>query len=272
MDTANQNFLSLSLMMKATVSEEAGTRHIYLEASDESLDAQSEVVMQKALADSMEYYLARGNFDIDHITMTGLSLGIPDYLAYEVGRPTEVKLHGGKTLVKGVIYSGSGPAAVQANQFWSSLVDIQPSARWFPSVGGSIQESEIVINKDTLVKSRKITKVRWSNIGFSRQPVNQNVRAVSTVPLEQFAKSWATYGFFKTLEAGYGTDVSQLTGAGALRKQSLHGYPQYRNRMAGLILDGVISAKDIVKESISRFGLTERQAKLWANHFFKDLS
>jgi hypothetical protein len=270
-DTENSEFLSLSMMLKANPVEEGGRRVIYCEASDESIDAQDEQVMQKALADSMEYMLARGNLDIDHITMTGPKLGIPDYLTYEIGRPEDIRFRDGKTFVKGVIYSGSGRAAEKANDFWSSLTEINPPKRWFPSVGGSVQSSEIVIDPTTQARQRRITKVRWSNIAFSQQPVNQQVASVQTVPMEVFAKSWAADGFFKTLEAGYGTDSAGLIGAGALRIQSLHGYTDYRDKMAKLLLDGVISAKDIVQESITRFSLSPGQAGTWAEQFLTDL-
>jgi len=269
--SVEHDFLSLALMMKANPVEEGGQRLIFCEASNESVDAQGEQVMQKALMDSMEYMLARGNFDIDHYTMVGAKLGIPDYLTYEIGRPTDIRFRDGKTLVKGIIYSGDGPAAEKANQFWSSLTQINPPARWFPSVGGSVQATEVAINPDTKSKARKITKVRWSNIGFSRQPVNQQVQTVQTVPMDVFAKSWAADGFFKTLEAGYGTDSSTLTGAGAMREQSLNGYEEYRDRIASLLSNGVISAKDLVTESKHRFGLSSEQARTWAQNFLTDL-
>lgn len=269
--TENTSFLSLSMMLKATPVEEHGQRFIYCEASNESLDAQGEQVMQKALADSMEYMLARGNFDIDHVTMTGSKLGINDYLMYEIGRPTEIRFHGDKTLVKGIIYSGSGIAAERANQFWSSLTEINPPRRWYPSVGGSVQASQVDIDTMTKARVRKITKVRWSNIGFSQQPVNQQVATVQTIPIEVFAKSWSADGFFKTLEAGYGTDVSQLTGGAALRTQSLHGYTDYRDQISSLLLDGVIAAQDIIDESITRFGLPQHLAFDWAKQFLTDL-
>lgn len=259
-------------MMKAVPVEDGGKRIIYCEASNESLDAQGEQVMQKALADSMEYMLARGNFDIDHITMTGAKLGISNYLMYEIGRPEEIRFHGDKTFVKGVIYSGDGIAAEKANEFWSTLTDIQPPKRWYPSVGGSVQGSEVVLDQLTKSKQRRITKVRWSNIGFSQQPVNQQVTTVQTMPIEVFAKSWAADGFFsKSLEAGYGTDMSQLSGGAALRMQSLYGYSDYRDQISALLLNGSISVKDILNESITRFGLQQGQAIAWAKQFLIDL-
>lgn len=260
------------MMLKAVPVQDGLQRFIYCEASDETLDAQSEIVMQKALADSMEYMLARGNLDIDHITMVGAKQGIPDYLTYEIGRPVDINFRDSKTFVKGEVYSGTGSAADKANQFWSSLTELNPPARWFPSVGGSIQGVEDFFDPKTQAKGRRITKVRWSNIGFSKQPVNQTVPAVQTAPLATFAKSWAADGFFlKTLEAGYGTDVSALSGAGALRVQSLHGYTHYRDAISKLILDGVIEPRDGVEQSIKHFGLSREKAAAWFTNFLSDI-
>ena len=271
-DDKNPEFLSLQLFMKATPHEECGERIIYVEASDESLDAQNEVVLQKSLSDSLEYYLARGNFDLDHISIIGAQSGIPDFLMYEIGRPTEVRFHGDKTLVKGFIYKGEGQAAEKANQFWSSLVDINPPAKWSASVGGSIQGSETIIDPLTKSRQRKITKVRWSNIGFSKQPVNSKISPVTTAPFGAFAKSFVAEGFYKTLEMGYGTDSATMTGGAALRKQSLHGYTDYRDQVSKLILDGVISVKSLVSESINRFGITEDQAVDWYTKFLSEIN
>lgn len=255
---------------------EDGQRVVYCEASNETVDAQGEVVLQKALSDSFEYMLARGNLDIDHYTMVGAKSGIPDYLTYEIGRPTDIRFRDHKTFVKGIIYSGDGKMAEKANMFWESLTKINPPKQWYPSVGGSVQSSEVDIDPLTKSRQRKITKVRWSNIGFSQQPVNQTVSSVSTVPIDVFAKSWAVDGFFKTLDAGsYGTDVAQLTGGAALGVQSLdtslHGYPDYRDRVSKLLLGGDIKINDIIESSVERFGITEETAHTWAKQFLIDL-
>ncbi len=277
----DSEFLSVRLMLKAVPQEDAGQRVIYCEASDESLDAQNEVVLQKALADSMEYMLARGNFDIDHLTMTGAKLGVPDYLLYEIGRPSDIRFRDGKTFVKGFVYSGDGPAAERANYFWSSLTDIRPPARWFPSVGGQVLKSEISIDPERKARVRKITEVRWANIGFSKQPVNQQVTTVDTVPMDVFVKSWAADGIVlaKTLTAGYGTDAATLEGGGAVRKQSLFGVPlnyfDFRDRMASDIRSGKAGKnpgiKELVAHGVKVFGLSRGEAAEHVERMVRDI-
>lgn len=278
-DNSSEDFLSLSLTLKAIPQEENGQRIVYCVASDESLDAQNEIVMQKALADSMEYMLARGNFDIDHITMVGAKRGIPDYLTYEIGRPTDIRFRGDETLVKGIIYSGEGVAAEKANQFWSSLTELNPPARWFPSVGGVPLGASVEFQPDKKTSVRKITKCRWANIGFSRQPVNQSVPTVQTVPMDVFAKSWNGHEFcIKSLTAGYGTDSATLTGGAAMRNQSLdqqiQSYWDFREKASDYLLyhkQKNPGARDLFKYARS-LGLSADESAEWIERFLRDVN
>ena len=188
------SYLSISQMLKASPVVEGGDRFIYLEASNEALDQQGEVVLAKALADSASYYLKFGNLDIDHYTQIGAKAGIPNYELFEIGRPVDVAVRDGSTFVKGQVYSGTGPAAERANSFWSSLTELSPPARWYPSVGGSVAAKSVVIDPLTKAKRAVIQKVRWTNIGFSKTPVNANLATVSTVPFGALAKSFCDGG------------------------------------------------------------------------------
>lgn len=274
-------YLSIGAMLKATPHQEGGRRLIYIEASNEALDQQNEVVMQKALRESADWYLKYGNLDIDHFTLIGAKAGIPDYTMYEIGRPIDVKFEGSKTLVKGEIYSGSGPAAERANQFWSSLTEINPPANWFPSVGGAVLEKAIEIDPGTKMRKAMVKKVRWSNIGFSKTPVNQTVPTVATVPFGALAKSWGAGGldFAKALEAGYGTDSATLSGGAALREQSLHGTPisyfDFRNKLANAMLKGEVGknpgARELVDHCAKNFGLSLGEASEYVERFYRDL-
>jgi len=274
-------FLSLGAMLKATPSTEGARRFVYFEASNEGLDQQGEIVAAKALADSADYFLRYGNVDIDHYTLIGPKLGIPDYPLYEIGRPVDVRQDGGRTFVKAEIYSGSGPAAERANQFWSSLTEITPPARWYPSVGGKVLAKAIEIDPKTKLRKALIKKVRWYNIGVSKTPVNQHVAACATVPVGAFAKCWTAAGLdiAKALEAGYGTDSTALEGGAALRKQSLdgvvHSYFDFRNRLAAAVRSGAAGknpgVQQLVEYSAKRFGLSPDEAAEWVERFMRDL-
>ena len=71
-----------------------------------------------------EYVLKYGLIDIDHYVMLGPKLGIPDYQAYEIGRPLDVKQDGKSTFVKAEIYRGATTMAAEASKFWSSMMDV----------------------------------------------------------------------------------------------------------------------------------------------------
>jgi hypothetical protein len=273
-------FLGVSDMLKATPREEGGVRFVYLEASNESVDYQGEVVLSKALSESADYYLRYGNLDLDHYTQIGAKQGIPNYELYEIGRPVDVQVRDGKTFVKGQVYSGTGPAAERANGFWSSLVDLSPPARWYPSVGGKVISKSVSIDPATKAKRAVISGVRWTNIGFSKTPVNLSVGPISTVPIGALAKSMCAEGFdfTKALEAGYGTDAAALTGGGAFRTQSLHkgilSYWDFRDQLAALIRGGEVNGgrpADLVQAARERFGMAADQAATRVQRFLADL-
>lgn len=280
------DYLSLGALLKATPRMEGGERICYLEASNEGLDQQSEIVAAKALADSAGYFQRYGNIDIDHITMVGAKAGIPDYSLYEIGQPMDVAQRSGITFVKARIYSGQGPAAERANYFWSSITDIDPPARWYPSVGGAVLEKAIEIDPTTKLRKAIVKRVRWSNIGMSKTPVNQYVSSVATVPIGAFAKSMTASGgfdiaFAKTLSAGYGTDSAELTGGSALRKQSLdhgvHAYHQVKEMLAKLIRSGkgeinTPSAHEKMAGYLAKtLGLSADESAEYVERFMRDL-
>lgn len=279
-------FLSIGSMLKATPQTDGGQRVVYFEASNEGVDQQSEVIAAKALAESAEYFKRYGNIDIDHYTLIGKPNpeqgrpGIPGCELYEIGRPIDVRQTGGTTFVKAEIYSGVGPAAQRANDFWASITDLNPPQRWYPSVGGSVLAKAVELDKNGMRKAI-IKKVRWNNIGVSKTPVNQHVGTCATIPLGAFAKSWSSAGldFAKAIEAGYGTDSATLTGGSALRGQSLdgsiHSYFDFRNKLAGEMRKGAAGknpgARELVAHASKQFGIAPDRAAEWCERFMRDL-
>lgn len=283
-ESTSNIYVRVNWLLKAAPVQDGAERLIYCEASNEALDAQNEVVLQKALCDSMDYMLAKGNFDIDHMTMIGAKAGIPDYMLYEIGRPTEINFRDGKTFVKGFIYQGDGPAAERANYFWSSLTDVYPPAAWYPSVGGAVLARDVSIDPMTKSQRVAVSKVRWSNIGYTKQPVNQAVPSVQTMPIDVFAKCCTVAGCFdlsKALEAGYGTDSATLTGGASLRKQSLDRRVQSVVPATYLDVREALSARmrkrreadpeHLVNFVTDAFHLKPDEAARWVERFLRDL-
>ena len=273
------DYLMIPDIFKATPAEESGRRVLYLEAANEALDLQNEVVLSKALSESAPFFLRYGNFDLDHITQIGPKRGIPDYPAYEIGRPTEVKIDGPRTMVAGEIYSGDAPVANAANIFWDSITRLTPKQRWYPSVGGKVLDREEGFDPKLRAARTVIKKVRWTNIGFSKTPVNLQVPTVTTVPFGVLAKSWGDDGLDlnKTLTAGYGTDSATLTGGAALRSESvdphLQSYWDFRDRIARDVHRRRVGlqADAIVRHARDHYGLSAATAAEWAERFLSDL-
>jgi len=281
------DYLSIGNMLKATPHTDGGQRVVYFEASNEGVDQQDEVIAAKALAESADYFKRYGNIDIDHYTLIGKPdpakgrPGIPGCELYEIGRPIDVRQTGKTTFVKAEIYTGSGPAAERANDFWSSITDLNPPQRWYPSVGGAVLAKGIEIDPKTKLRKAIVSKVRWTNIGVSKTPVNQHVGTCATIPLGAFAKSWTSAGldFAKALEAGYGTDSAVLSGGAAMRRQSLdhkiHSYFDFRDKLAGGMRAGSAGqnpgARELVKFAADQFSIPPDQAAEWVERFMRDL-
>jgi hypothetical protein len=273
-------YLSIPDMLKATPSQEGGERFLYMEASNESTDLQSERVLVKALSDSASYFDRYGNIDIQHRSMIGLANGDPNYHLHEIGRPEKVRIDGTRTFVKAQIFQGDTPVADAANNFWDSITKLRPPTRWYPSIGGKIEGSERQTDPLTKAVHRVITKVMWANIGLSRTPVNPKVDTVSTVPFGILAKCWGTAGLdlTKAMEAGYGTDSATLTGGGALRKQSLDHKPQtywdMREKLAKALRGGRISAQPeaMARHLSESYGVAPAEAAEHVERFLTDLN
>jgi hypothetical protein len=283
--SATPEFLCLETLLKARASEEGGERFIYLEASREGADQQNEYVLAKALEDSAGHFLKFGNVDIDHKSMPTIAAqyGITDPETWEVGVPEEVQVDGRSVLVKARLFKGDTPLAAKANMVWDSMTKLHPAARWYASVGGATLAKAAGIDPETRNKVNFVTKVRWSNLAISRQPVNQHISAATTVPFGALAKCWTPDGFdmVKALEASYATDAIGKTGGAAFGTQSLdtggrqpHSYFEFRDKMAGAIKTGALkemTENGMLQFSHERFNLAPDEAAEWVDRFLGDL-
>ena len=270
--------ISLGSMLKATPSEEGGERILYIEASNEDVDHQNEVVLQKALAESAGYFLRHGNIDLSHYTILGPKSGIPNFMEYEIGKPVDVSINGRQTFVKAQLYQGESPMAKNANMVWDSLTRQSPPSRWYPSVGGSVLEKSVKLDPKTGDKIAVVSAVRWNNIALDRCPVNRTVPEVSTVPVGVFAKSLGGFVIAKAFEASYATDAIGKVGGAAFGTQSLdqgvHSYFDFRHRISDALLKkrAKASGRDITTYAMNQLGLSADEAAEWVERFLRDLS
>ncbi|MGR9108264.1 MAG: hypothetical protein ACU843_15190 [Gammaproteobacteria bacterium] len=268
------DFISLPGLLKATPAEESGHRYLYFEASNEDVDHSNEIVLQKALSDSADYYLRHGNVDVSHYSLLKEKSGVPNFLEYEIGRPVDVRVGSGSTFVKAELYSGDSPMAKNASMIWDSITKQTPPSRWYPSVGGKVLAKSVRVDPATGDKVGVVEKVLWNNTALDRCPVNRTIPEVSLAPVGTFAKSMDAF-VVKTLTAGYGTDSAALTGGQAIRKQSLHGadYKAFRDRISRLILQnkfpGEVTYPALI--AVARSWLSEDVADGYVRQFLNDL-
>jgi hypothetical protein len=291
------DFIALPAMLKARPSAEGDRRFIFLEASNEGVDHQQEITLQKALEESADYYLRHGNVDIGHHTIIGPRNGVPNYLDYEIGRPVDVKVAGKQTFVKAELFrkepgKPASPQVVNADMVWHSMTSQQPPMRWYPSVGGAVLKKSMRFDPESRSNVAVIEKVRWNNIALDRCPVNKTVGEASAVPLGVFAKSMggalvlaksdggAPAGPIGPgpLTAGYGTDAATFTGGRALSTQSLDGvvkasYLRFRDGLAKAIASGAAepSHSGLRDYAIHHMGVDERKAAGLVTRFLQDL-
>ena len=271
-----------SAFLKATPAEEGGERLLYMEASNEDPDHQDEVVLQKALEESADYFLRHGNIDLSHYTLLGPKAGIPNHLEYEIGKPVEVSVQGTRTFVKAQLYKGDSAMARNANMVWDSLTKQSPPARWYPSAGGSVLSKSVQIDPTTQQRVAVVDKVRWSNLALDRMPVNKTVPEISTIPVGTFTKSLGGFVIAKTLTAGYGTDSAALVGGASLRMQSLYeapisDYDTFKTAIANALKsrDTTISVNDHPLKTrlidwAESTGIDGNQAVSWVHRFLFD--
>lgn len=282
MKNANSpDFVSFELMLKARPATENGARFIYFEASNEGVDQQGERVLAAALKDSKDHFLKFGNIDIDHYTMIGPRMGMTDYQSYEIGQPVDVQFRGERTFVKARLYEGNTALADRANEVWESMTALNPPAKWYPSVGGAILERSDALDPKTGDKVTLIEKVRWTNVGLSRTPVNQHLPTASATAVGTFAKS--LNGFvLKNLTASPTSDHAALAGGGALGVQSLDqgihstvpSFYDFCESLAMAIKQKLLadrSESSAVNWAVSTFGMSPNEATDWVSRFARRL-
>jgi hypothetical protein len=220
--------------LKARPAQDGERRYLYCEASNEALDQEGEVVRQKALRDATPFFLSNGNVDIEHKSILPPQVtGAENPREWEIGRPVDVRFGGTETFVKAELYAKNP----KADWFWSTIAVQEPPMPWFPSVGGIPLARETKVDPHTGTARVIITKAKWFNLAFAREPQNLAVAAAQIIPIGAFLKALAFANgtrcclgpdcspetTCKAVTAGYGTDSATLTGGAALRRQSIQG-------------------------------------------------
>lgn len=275
------DFVSFNVLMKATPREEGGRRIIYVEASKESRDQQGEIVLAKALRNSVDVFKKFGVLDLDHKSMPSVAkqYGISDPENWIIGQPIDVAFNGDTTIVKAELRRGDSALAARANTVWEGMTRISPPDRYYASVGGSVTGREM--RTDPLTKARVpvITGTHWNNLALSLNPVHPGLAPAQTAAVGTFAKSLNGFVMQKALEASYATDAAAKTGGAAFGPQSLDGSPSsyfdFRNKLADAMRGGLVGknpgARELVAYCSKTFGLSPSDAAEYVERFYRDL-
>jgi len=202
--------IEFPILIKASV--KGGERIIDFEASATTNDYEGDVIEQKALLDSKDYFVENGFIDIDHYCELGRNpsyyyLGIKNPDEWIVGEPLEVKDLGNyRTGVKARIHkSKSGefePTKYKHDWLWQQLNN--ETGVWKASVfgypGPDTQEGGCTEGTDGLVCATRylVKSFRWHSTALTKNPINKDLkRSVQIISAKSFA---AKLGYIKPIE------------------------------------------------------------------------
>ena len=210
----SDNEFFLNLVIRKSQEErvdEHGNFIFEVEASNENLDLQGQVVLQRALLASKEHFLSNGVISYDHLhkrrDANGQAISDPSMV---IGEPIEVRAEGTKTIVKGKLYHTKDAAQELIKMLKAG------STRVKASVGGIFPK----IVKDAKSGIEKITSVLWNDLALTVSPVNSTVSPA-------FAKSYLEpFELVKALTAGTGTDHAEFKDGRALIPEDVELHTQ----------------------------------------------
>jgi hypothetical protein len=181
-----------------------GRRIVEVEASNEAVDSEGDVVLQKALLEGASAFLRSGVLDIDHFSEIGDRIGIANPSEWIVGNPMEVKdLGGGRTSVVGELHQPVAGRVTKADELWDGLVR-DPPVRWRASIFGW------PLGADGFHDARKsrcteapgarryvVKSLDWRSLAFTRHPINTSLEgAAHIVTMKSFMAGLAKTGAF----------------------------------------------------------------------------
>ncbi|MFZ4618312.1 MAG: hypothetical protein ACOYM2_19250 [Rectinemataceae bacterium] len=200
-------YLELTLS-KAIETDEHGNWIIEAEASNENLDFDGQVVLQRALSGSKDYFLSNGVISYDHRHLRA-DPEDPNWSPekYIIGEPIDVTTRGDSTFVTAKLYKSNAVA----REVIKKLQD--GSTRMKTSVGGKRPEIVSTFDSGLGRAVEKVVRVLWDELAITFKPVNQTLEPVAL----------SSAAFVKSLEAGFATDSSAMTGGRAMIPSDLGG-------------------------------------------------
>lgn len=175
-------------IIKARPLQNDGRRIVDVECSNETVDYDGDVILQKALLDSAASFIATGHLDIDHLSEFGARLGIPNPTSYIVGRPLEVRGEAGnRTFMEGEISRSfdrtDDPTKNKYDEFWASLRR-DPPVIWFASIYGwptDLEDCTKGICSRPEATRFVIKAMDWRSLAFTMAPKNFSLKSACRI-------------------------------------------------------------------------------------------
>ena len=217
-DTNRQIYLNLVIRKSAGKTDEFGNYIFEVEASNENIDLQDQIVLQNALMESKDEFLRGGVISYDHLhkqtDANGLVISDPSMV---IGEPIDVTFDTKtkSTVVKGILYATKEKAEEIIKLLKAG------STRVRASIGGIFPK--VVKNAETGIET--ITHVLWNDLALTVAPVNNSVGSatlVKSLSAQEFVSS-LPLEIKKSLSAGYGTDANAMNGGRALIPENVGG-------------------------------------------------
>jgi hypothetical protein len=243
--------ISLELtLLKSIETDEKGNYIVWAEASNENLDFQDEVILQRALLDSRDYFLQNGIISYDHRHLRpGPSDKEWNPETYIIGEPLAVEAKGNKTFVKAKLYKSNKIVRELINKLRDG------STRIKTSVAGKLPQKVRDYDREKGKLFNKVVSVLWDELAFTFKPVNQTLSPVALTPAQ----------FVKALTMGHETDSTCITGGRALAYEDLEGVENEKDKkhLSGIILAmiyGDITSPEEMKQYLLDQGYDETDA------------
>ncbi|MGP1459517.1 MAG: hypothetical protein ACTTKL_09435 [Treponema sp.] len=217
-DTDRNVYLNLEIRKSAGKTDEFGNYIFEVEASNENVDLQDQIVLQNALMESKDEFLRGGVVSYDHLhkqtDANGVIISDPSMV---IGEPIDVEFDTKtkSTVVKGKLYATNEKAKEIIKMLKAG------STRVRASIGGIFPK--VVKNAETGIET--ITHVLWNDLALTVAPVNNLVGSatlVKSLSAKEFVSS-LPLEIKKSLSAGYGTDANAMNGGRALIPENVGG-------------------------------------------------
>lgn len=180
--------IELPTLIKAR--PDLGERVVEVEASNEVVDSEGDVILQAALLGSAKAFVAKGHIDIDHISEIGARYGIRDVDSWRIGRPLDVKDAGGGRTSVVLELNESRKAADILGDLKAGSGEWRSSIYGFPTSDGLVDASFAKCAEAPTATRYVVKSIDWRSLALTKRPVNDNiVGAARLLSAKAFAKA-----------------------------------------------------------------------------------